>query len=191
MTIEILAKSAMHKCIVWSGHSSVEVFKKHGNAYRRADSIQRSKIYPLMLKAAQALIEKDIAPQSWAEWRMAYYKKVGKKCPPMQVIFASKMILTKSGWFRKSYDSDGLYQSVVTRLNREQLCRTREAHRFNRGHRNPMLGLPKWYAEMRRDEIEKGAYSPIQFYPRLRADSSAGRNYLSPVSRSNWVDAEA
>ena len=169
----------------------LEVFGKHGHAFRRAGSILRSKVYPLLRKAAASLIEKGIAPQAWAEWRMTYYAKSGKTCPPMQVIFASKMILSKSGWFRKDYDRPDQYKLVFTRLNFEQLYRSREAHRYNRGCKNPLLALPRWYVEMRQNEIEKGVYSPIQFYPRLRASGGSSRAYLSSVSRSHRVDSEA
>ena len=160
----------------------LEIFKKHGHAFRRSGSVLRSKVYPLLRTAAAALIEKGIAPQAWCEWRMAYYKDNNKTCPPMQVILSSKTILTKSGWFRKDYDRPDQHKLIFTRLNYEQLFRSREAHRYNRGCKNPLLALPRWYVEMRQIEIEKGIHSPIQFYPRLRASGGSGGAYLSTVS---------
>lgn len=162
------------------------VFGKHGKAYRKPESVLRSKLYPHLKKAAEALVDKGIPPQSWCEWRMQWYADKGKDCPPINAILGHKQIRSKSGWFRKDYDRPDQYKSILTREHKEQLYRFKEALRYNRGFKDPLLFLPRWYRELREDEIEKGITNPIQNYPRLRAGSGSRRVNLVKIPRSDW-----
>lgn len=69
--------------------------------------LSQSKHYPLLVKAAEALIEREIPPAAWIAWSIdtaaatAADRGVPFKLPPLTVIFSPKAIRTPRGWFTR------------------------------------------------------------------------------------------
>jgi len=132
--------------------------------------IEDVKGYDRLLKAAEALVEKGIAPAAWAHWRLSYAKAHGAARKPWFVtqVFAAGTILKRSGWFRKEYDGPQGVQYKWTQEHLEQLFRHQEAIlRWENKRRNPLIGFPKWYAAMRRQETEKGFKDPLACWSKV------------------------
>lgn len=145
------------------------VFGKKSYAFSRGN-IRKFKYFNALLLAANTCIEHEIAPEAWAEWSINGLRKgrFKHKPPPITVVFSAKNIVKRRGWFRNTYDMpEAKYD--VEQEHYEQLFRRREATARWRGiPKNPLSGLPRWYAEMRAEEIEQGFDDPLELYPKLR-----------------------
>lgn len=131
--------------------------------------VSRSKHYQALVKAAEVLVEYDIAPRAWAEWRLGHAKKVGRRMGITQV-FQAKTIEKMRGFYRRSFDGEPGWVAKPERMHYEQLFRQMEAWSWWRRGRprtrpefTPITAAP-WYYEMRRKERLQGYWDPLDMW---------------------------
>lgn len=135
-------------------------------------AITKSKLYPRLLKAVDALIEHHVPPRTWAEWYLALAKEKGwnnGKPPSIGQVFAPATIKKWRGWFEDTHS--GQREALVRpeQVHIEQHLRIREIHDLNRGlsPEAALSSMPAWYRKMRRQELQLGYEDPNVFYPQL------------------------
>jgi hypothetical protein len=136
-------------------------------AFARGD-VARSKHYPALLKAADAMCEHSIAPQGWAEWRLSWAKSKGIKMGPARV-FQAGAVEKRRGMYRREVGMQWGWQYAPEQWHFEQLFRAREAvARWQAGTPAgaacPIAAEP-WYHEMRRGELRRGISDPLYNWP--------------------------
>lgn len=136
-------------------------------AYRTVKDIEKLPVFPALVSAAEFLVEHEIPPRAWAEWMIGKLKKRHSKPPPIKMVFNLSLLTKWRGWFWREYD----YQSSVCKPAKhhfEQLYRRREAVDLARGLPLKLIlwTKPKWYADMRSEEIKMGYADPLALYPR-------------------------
>jgi hypothetical protein len=70
----------------------------------RKGPLQRSKHYPMLVEAAQLLIDHEIAPAAWCVWSCDIWRDFGgkgnkRKPPPVGWVLGPKRIAERYGWF--------------------------------------------------------------------------------------------
>lgn len=129
---------------------------------------ERSKHYPALLRAAEALVEHDIAPRAWADWRLDFAKKTRRHMGVTQV-FQAATIVKLRGYFRRNHDLEGGVRSRPERYHFEQMFREREAwKRWEWGDMpdgSSGITAEPWYYEMRRRERAEGHLDPLDLWP--------------------------
>jgi hypothetical protein len=132
--------------------------------FARGD-VSRSKHYPALVRAARALLEHEVPPESWAEWRMQYMKAKRQEAPLLRVCNTTT-IERQHGYYRRSFDGGGVTY-LFERIHYEQLFRTQEAgmYRANGCRVVDHVRWPPWYGELRRVEIDDGMLDPIEGWP--------------------------
>lgn len=121
-----------------------------------------------ILKAARVLRDNGIAPGAWAHWRLDFARKRGMRIPgPSQVFVASK-IEELVETFHDTYDGPQGTKLMGTKDHQEQLCRHQEAIAiWENKSRRPLVGMPKWYADIRKKEIARGITDPLVCYMKV------------------------
>lgn len=76
-------------------------FPGHRDFTFRNGAVAKSKHMPLLLKAAEFMLEREIAPSAWAAWSVDIWKQytTDKKPPPVAWVFGSKRLIERRGWF--------------------------------------------------------------------------------------------
>lgn len=130
--------------------------------------IRKFKFFKSLIAAADILQELVIPPVSWAEWLMGNMRKRDKflhKAPPITLVFSANNIKKRHGWFHNDYDPP-TNQYIITNTHREQHYRIKEARRYWRNSNNPLIGMPRWYINLREKEIANGYTDPLYLYPK-------------------------
>ncbi len=139
--------------------------------------VHRSKHYPKLLEAAQALCAHDIAPAAWATWRMRYALEQGEAKPPgLTRVMQPKTIVKLRGFFHKECDDAPSQTLLFERWHFEQMYRSKEAwRRWTYGPVNVLgcMSVPRWYADLRAGEIAAGIHDPLDCWPNKDRHSKA------------------
>lgn len=151
-----------------------EVYGVPGKVYL-PEVPEKSKLFPKLKDAADALAEHAIPPYAWAVWVLRYGKerddRASKSARPAYIlqVFAAQNIVKRRGWFRKTSEHSYGQTLKVERVHLEQLYRRQEADRINRGNSpaSALMFLPPWYTDIRKDEIAQGFTNPMDCYPRV------------------------
>jgi hypothetical protein len=144
------------------------VYGKKSYAFTNGDP-KKFKFWGAIAKAADELVGEEVAPLAWAEWVMTGLKKkrFPHKAPPITMVFSASNIKKHHNWFLSDYERPGP-ERVITDAHREQHWRFREAHRRNHSpHRDPYVGFPRWYTDLRTKEVKQGIHDPLENYPRI------------------------
>ena len=144
------------------------IFGRDPHLYARTTDMAKAKGAAALKAAADACYDHGVNPLYWALWRMTYLrdKRGQKKAPPLFVIMSAKAIHRMAGWFRKDFEHPQDAE-ILDEVRVEQMLRNREAARRWRGftERGALLALPAWYAQKRREEIERGHDNPHDLWP--------------------------
>ena len=142
------------------------VYGVRGYAFGKG-SVERSKLFSALVKAATALDEHAISPRAWAEWRLRFGAQSGTKLNLTRV-FSAGMIAKHEKFFRAAAEHAGGYRLAPEKWHIEQFLREREAlRRWEWGdsgkadevhYVGPDAG---WYYAMRRQERRAGFLDPL------------------------------
>ncbi len=129
-------------------------------------ALERWKNFLPLLEAGRKLVDRNIAPQAWAEWAVA---RCQNKLLPIRQIFIAGHIdsNTHRAIFRKESGygyGEGSTAFVPQPAHYEQLYRTQEASRRRRGITH-FFGFPPAYVALRKQEIDAGIVDPLTRYP--------------------------
>jgi hypothetical protein len=135
---------------------AVAVRKVYGTSFYCKD-ITRTRAYPQLVQAAEILLEHDIPPGEWAEWRLTFAKEKGEPAWPLGRVMQPASIKKLRGYFRHAGKVDATPRRDWKPYHDEQRYRAREADLLWKwGENPPMLTFPKTYTDMRAKERKLG-----------------------------------
>lgn len=121
-----------------------------------------------LLKAARALRDEGIAPGAWAHWRLDFARQKGLRIPGPSQVFSAGTVEKLAEVFHDTYDGPQGVKLVGSRDHEEQLLRHQEAIAlWENKSRRPLVGMPKWYAQIRKQEITRGITDPLDCYMKV------------------------
>ncbi len=142
----------------------------HGSrrAWFKGKQVKDLVTHAKLLKAARVLRDLGIAPGAWAHWRLDFARQKGLRVLGPSQVFSAAKIEELAEVFHDTYDGPQGVKLVGSRDHEEQLCRHQEAIAlWENKSRRPLVGMPKWYAEIRKKEITRGIADPLVCYMKV------------------------
>lgn len=138
---------------------------KHSHPFPRA-TLSKKPFYPLLIKGAEALIDYEIAPASWAAWSCDVWRRYGakgkpsKKPPHLTWVWSPSRIQERHGWFRNEEGGYGGGRLVIGPALRALLDRYYDARRRVFGGEPAAVALPpeEWLKLVDAAKVEADDY---------------------------------
>ena len=134
------------------------------------DKLSDWKHFAPLFKCALSLKERDIPPQTWAEWVLS---RAPGKVMPIRRVFTHTMVDENA--VRHAFRNESGYghgpqgtHAAPKLVHLEQMYRCRERDRRARGI-TYLYGLPPWYVTKRQMEIDEGVEDPMERFPEAPA----------------------